>query len=230
MIYKNTYKEAVALIKFYIGGLASLEVWLACELEKMYYFLPKAGVTRRNAGFTLIETLLAVLVMTVAIVGPLTIASKSLSTALVAKNRTIALYLAQDAVEYVRFARDTNRLGNTNWLIGNGSASLVNLDPCVSTDGAKTCYFDSTGQNPSVITQCTSNSCTELYFNSTVGRYTYDTSTTKTIFVRTVSITTPPPGTSVNTSDAVVTVVVSWKDAGNFLRSVTLVYNLLDWQ
>ncbi len=250
MLYKNKYKEVVALIKFYIGGPAPLEVqnhrfllthkrvrpragFTPLEVQNLRFFLTRKRV-RPLTGFTLIETLLAVLVMMVAIAGPLTIASKGLSTALVAKDRTIALFLAQDAVEYVRFARDTNRLGNKDWLKGDltAGASLTNLTPCMSADGTATCYFDSTGQNPAVVTSCAASNCSAfpMYFDSTSGRYTYDTGATKTIFIRTVSITTPPsPGVS-NTSDAVIKVEVSWKDTGNFSRSVILVDNLLDWQ
>ena len=49
-------------------------------------------------GFTLIETLIAVLILTTAIAGPLTIASKGLTATLVAKDQISAFYLAQDAV------------------------------------------------------------------------------------------------------------------------------------
>ena len=56
------------------------------------------------------ETLIAVLVLSLAITGPLTIAQKGLQAALISKDQDTAFYLARDAVEYVRFVRDTNCL------------------------------------------------------------------------------------------------------------------------
>jgi prepilin-type N-terminal cleavage/methylation domain-containing protein len=72
-------------------------------------------ILKQARGFTLVETLVAVLLLTVAIAGPLTIISKSLITALVAKDQVTAFFLAQDAVEYVRFVRDTNKLQDSAW-------------------------------------------------------------------------------------------------------------------
>src|SRR5579864_4923963 len=88
-------------------------------------------------GFTLMETLVAVLLLSIAIAGPLTIASKGIQATTLAKDQDSAFYLAQDAIEYVRWARDTNTLGNTNWLEGT-----INLTPCVSTDGSASCQID----------------------------------------------------------------------------------------
>src|SRR5512146_2123672 len=104
----------------------------------------KKLLLRAVAGFTLIETMVAVLLLAIAIAGPLTIASKGLSSALIAKDQIGAYYLAQDAVEYVRFARDANRLGGGDWLLGTGgsctSSTCVDLSSC---EGASGCYIDS---------------------------------------------------------------------------------------
>src|SRR6185437_13507555 len=103
-----------------------------------------------NKGFTLIETLVAVLLLSIAIVGPMTIAQKGLQTALISKDQATAFNLAQDAIEFVRFARDTNCLvagpGGCpagNWLHGNGGAGTIALDNCVSTTGTSACYISS---------------------------------------------------------------------------------------
>src|SRR3990167_9485995 len=91
----------------------------------------KSQKSKVKRGFSLIETLVAVLLLATAITGPLTIASKSFLVATVAKDQVTAFYLAQDAVEYVRFARDSNKLSGSDWLSG----SVVDLDNCVSTNG-----------------------------------------------------------------------------------------------
>lgn len=181
------------------------------------------GFTRASAGFTLIETLLAVLILVVAIVGPMVIASKGLQISLIAKDQVTAAFLAQDAMEYIRFIRDTNKLhGSSDWLAG-----LNGANGCVSADGSAHCYLDSTNQQPSIPTTC-GGVCPLMKLNSATHLYNYSSSATQTIFRRTITITTPSP--SGNTSEAVVEVSVQWFDIGAVQRSVVLRDNLLDWQ
>src|SRR3989344_1106832 len=91
---------------------------------------------REVRGFTLIETFVAVTILITAIVGPLAIAAQGLVTAKTASDQTTALYLSQDAMEYVHFVRDSNQLGGVDW--------LTSLALCVSTDGTARCSFNST--------------------------------------------------------------------------------------
>jgi len=181
-----------------------------------------------SSGFTLIETLVAVLLLTTAIAGPLTIASKSLIAALVAKDQVTAFFLAQDAVEYVRFIRDTNKLRGNNWLAGlDGTSNGFTTADGTSGDcvGANGCYFDSTGNNldaPYNIAYCQNNNCLTLgglpsgsgtkpiRFNTTLNRFTYVASgSIVTPFIRSVKIVEV-----VNEQEAVVTVAVYWGTAG----------------
>jgi len=167
-------------------------------------------------GFSLIETLVAVLLLATAITGPLTIASKSFLVATVAKDQVTAFYLAQDAVEYVRFARDSNKLSGSDWLSG----SVVDLDNCVSTNG---CYFDSLDpETPPVA--CQSSGCKTMTHNSATHSYDYFTADgTPPFFVRTVKIVDA-------VHEATLTVQVSWKGSGNITRSVKVTEQLFDWQ
>ena len=59
-------------------------------------------------GFTLVETLVAISILMIAIVGPMTIAQNGLSSSIYAREQFIAQFLAQDALEYVRNVRDNN--------------------------------------------------------------------------------------------------------------------------
>jgi len=72
------------------------------------------------SGFTVIETLVAIAILLLAIVGPLSMAEKGLAAAETARQEITAFYLAQEAIEYVRNIRDTNALqghdGDTDWL------------------------------------------------------------------------------------------------------------------
>lgn len=170
-------------------------------------------------GFTLIETLMAILVLTIAIAGPLTIAGKGLNVALISKDQLTATYLAQDGLEYVRFLRDSNRLSNTSW--------LTNLGGCVPSGSIAGCYLDSTGQSPAVPTSC-GTTCPAMYYNPTANIYWYSSvGSSVSLFTRTVTITTPVGG---NANEASVVVTVSWLDSGRVTRSVSVQENMLNWQ
>ncbi|MDP4020743.1 MAG: type II secretion system protein [Candidatus Adlerbacteria bacterium] len=180
-----------------------------------------------NRGFTLIETMVAVLILATAIAGPLTIASKSLVAATVAKDQITAFFLAQDAVEFIRFARDTNKLQGGDWITGVGAASGINLSNCRSTNG---CYFDSALQNPTTISACSASDCKpplsgDQYLFESNGRYSYNSGGTKTIFVREVIITDTVAGEEIS-----VVVRVHWSDTGGTDRKVEVQENLFNWQ
>ncbi|HVU79744.1 MAG TPA: prepilin-type N-terminal cleavage/methylation domain-containing protein [Candidatus Paceibacterota bacterium] len=180
-----------------------------------------------NGGFTLIEALVAVLILTTGIAGPLTIASKSLTSALVAKDQTTAFFLAQDAVEYVRFVRDSNKLAGADWFTGAGGTSAgTDMSSCRSADGSAVCYVDSI-QN--TVTNSVPSGCSNyLRYNASQGYYGYGTSGTAcTIFNRTVKITSPVGGRS---DEAKLVVQVSWNDTGGTTRMVTVTEELFNWQ
>ena len=184
---------------------------------------------RDIGGFTLVETLFAVLILATAIVGPMTIASKGLSVALITKDQLTASFLAEDAIEFIHFARDTNRLAGNDWLAGSGVTSLTN---CVGTNA---CYFDSLLSNPSAgPTSCGAPTCSpttyRMNFDTTNKNFTYQavgTGIARSIFTRTVTITSP---VGTNADEALVTVKVQWVDAGGVARSITMVESIFKWQ
>lgn len=185
-------------------------------------------------GFTLIETLVAVLLLSAAIAGPLTIASKGLRATLVAKDQFIAFYLAQDAIEYVRYVRDSNCIASGGgatgcpvnvWLNGLGAWGGSSWEGgCFSASG---CYFDSLndpGVNPPVV--C-STSCPVMNYDDTLKKFTYPPSgiPVPQKFVRTVKIT------NTVADEAVVTVTVSWSDSAGITHvPVTVRENIFRWQ
>jgi len=188
---------------------------------------------RLSPGFTLIETLVAVLLLSTAVVGPLTIASKGLSSALIARDQMIAFYMAQDAVEYVRFLRDSNRLAGSAWLTG--------LTDCT---GAAGCYIDTLGNDADStiggvqpINDCPAAGCPAILKRDTgvVGSpkyFSYDAGdsnnkATPQQYRRTVTIAAPPTG---EVDEAVLTVQVSWRAQSGVQRYVTVRENLYDWQ
>lgn len=70
-------------------------------------------------GFTLLEALVAISILMVAVVAPITIAQKGLSSAIYSKNQMIASYLAQDAIEYIKNKRDEQTINNSEHLWNN---------------------------------------------------------------------------------------------------------------
>ena len=69
-------------------------------------------------GFSLIESLIAIAVLLLAIIGPFTIATKGLIAANFARDQVTAFYLAQEAAELIRSKRDNNALSGDTWTDG----------------------------------------------------------------------------------------------------------------
>ena len=63
----------------------------------------------KKKGFTLIETLIAITILMISVAAPLSLASKGLQAANLAKNQIVAYYLAQDAYEWVKNKTDMNK-------------------------------------------------------------------------------------------------------------------------
>ena len=183
-------------------------------------------------GFTLIETMVAVLLLSIAIAGPLTIASKGLSSALIAKDQIGAYYLGQDAIEYLRFKRDSNCLANGTPVGGCPSgtwlAGVVGTGFC-SADGLTACRIDSIQDT---VASC-SGTCGVLNWDSGNHFYTYASTNGTTIlaspehYIRTVSIVTPVGS---NPNEAAITVTVQWTGAGGLTHSVTHREDIFNWQ
>ena len=65
---------------------------------------------KSNKGFTLVESMIAVTILTFAVAGPLYTASRAFVAAEIARDKLTASYLAQEGVEYVRAMRDNEYL------------------------------------------------------------------------------------------------------------------------
>lgn len=113
----------------------------------------------KEKGFTLLETLIAVTILSVSLAGPMTIASQGLSSAFFAKEQITAFYLAQEAVEYVRSVRDENFLKGNGW--------LDTISNCVG----KVCEIDMPAHTHKV---CGGDSCDFLNFNTATALYNND--------------------------------------------------------
>lgn len=71
---------------------------------------------KRNNGFSLLETMVAITILMTTIVGPLALASKGIVFADYVKNEITGFYLAQEAIEAIRNIRDGNIKNAGDWL------------------------------------------------------------------------------------------------------------------
>lgn len=180
-------------------------------------------IKQQVRGFTLVETLVAVLLLSVAIAGPLTVASRALNAALVAKDQIVAYYLAQDALEYIRFRRDSNCLavGASTPCKDSAGQWLSGLNECTSGS----CTIDTALNSLASCIHTSSSSCDKLYYSSSLKRYTHDINDTGTSYKRVITISD-----MVADQAALVTVSVYWRNNTLNERSVVLKDYLFNWQ
>lgn len=182
-----------------------------------------------SRGFTLIETLVAVTLLTVAIAAPIVLTSKSLAAAYRARDQITAFHLAQEAIETVRHVRDHNIL-----LIAAGNQETDLLDGILSDDGSEVFTVDATEPIDDAIdlNGCPSNECPRLQIddsgNNSSGLYGYGSGWRETRFTRTVRAETVPHDGDVP-QEVKVTAEVSWQTGAFRVESVEISANLYRW-
>ena len=73
--------------------------------------LARLSFSKKNfGGFTLVETLVAIAILLIAVVGPISLIGDALHKLYYAKDQMIAINLAQEGIEVVRQVRDSNML------------------------------------------------------------------------------------------------------------------------
>lgn len=159
-----------------------------------------------SKGFTLIETMVAVSLLVIAALGPLSISATAVQNSLIAKDQIIATYLAQEGIEYVRYVRDSNGIRSISWLTG--------LDNCVST----TCNIDTLSLSS---VSCGGLTCPPLKIESN-GYYGLSNSGTNSKFTRTIRIVNS------GTDQITVSSEVSWRTGSYSKTFVTeeILYNI----
>lgn len=187
-----------------------------------------------SRGFTLIETMVAVTILTLAVVGPLMTASRAIVAAQSARDQLTASYLAQEGIEYVRAMRDNEYLAAYRSGGLNISAVAWNnfLTASINQCRATTCTLDPSRNMGSgsgfSLSPCSGDSCTPLYLtqlsNGTYGYTQQDGTATR--FTRTVQIVDASPD---GATDVRVVSEVSW-DFHSTVHSVSVSDHLTPWQ
>ena len=139
----------------------------------------------QSRGFTLVETLVAISILSISIAAVFSAVQNGIRSSTIAKDQVTAFYLVQEAMEFIRNIRDENDLYTIsgdpkNWLAGLSSNSN---DPCWYGDSLvpqKTCKIDSYMKD---VTTCSNGICPPIKQDSVTGLYGY-TNGPDTSFIR----------------------------------------------
>lgn len=165
---------------------------------------------KNGAGFTFLELIIAILVITVGMLGALAVARQPIFYTSLSISRLTASYLAQEGIEIVRNLRDENWLAGRDW--NNG------LNSC--TIGCQADFHSSSLeglQNDGL-----------LSFGGD-GFYVHDASGTPTKFTRKITIIPVDVEAPIGEDDYLkVTVLVQWEEKGK-PYDVEVQENLYNW-
>lgn len=185
---------------------------------------------KNNKGFTLIETMFAVLILTSAIASMMSVVANSLFTARYARDETTVNYLLQEVVDFIRNDRDTTvfldgSTGNTSTIWNNFYLKYSNC-----TNESTGCYFDVFGD--ATPNMCSFDGCPYLYYNKNADTTPfYESDNTghpdwvQTNFRRKIVVKLNP----LNPNEINVIVTINWKNGGLDV-SRSLESSFMKWQ
>jgi prepilin-type N-terminal cleavage/methylation domain-containing protein len=174
-------------------------------------------------GFTVLETIVAIMVVSMAIAGATLAARGGIRAGSIAKEEVKAFYLSQEVLEFLNNKRDTNEL--TNRVDGTSISWLTGIETDVngnSCTGLNKCYLDMWGVGGLVSCGAT---CPVIKQNKNDYRYGHvnDPSFWKnTVYTREINIEKNAASTEIQ-----VNIKVSWNHAGTNmeLKTKTLLTN-----
>lgn len=208
---------------------------------------------RSQKGFTLLETLVAIFLLTLALTGPIYIATLALRSSIESRDSISAYYLAEEVVEVIRNNRDTRSLNRDANL--DGSDWLKNVDPNTGSVTSPANCFNSSGSTDNICTMsrdastrmyvfepCVSGECSPLSFNADASQGIIygdvNGGETESKFTREFYIESgfqdPNAGTDNPLREAKIVVTIRWQDKGRDkqFQLVEYLYNLqyLDYE
>ena len=134
---------------------------------------------KQQFGFTLVETLVAVLILSLSIGGLLSLAAGGFFSVRYARSQIVANNLLQESLEYIRNSRDTSFIQGLSWedwqdtlqTDTSGIQTGIDSDGCFSSDGCIVNPYSS----GSKVKMC-SGLCPNLYYYPDNGFYGYNVS------------------------------------------------------
>jgi Tfp pilus assembly protein PilV len=165
--------------------------------------------------------MVAVTLLAVAIVAPMSLTAQSLSSAYYARDQITAFYLAQEALEAVRNVRDNNILANSQ----GTSVNLLNGIPINIP------FRIDARTNPPTMTPCSADggTCIPLQTDGTLYGYGGWANTQFTRTVNACFIQADASCTSAPTDEVKVTSTIVWRSVGLQERTVAVSENLYRW-
>ncbi len=183
----------------------------------------------KTKGFSLIETIVAIVVLTLAVVGPMTLSAQSIRASRDARLELTATHLAEEGMEVVHNIRDNNSAQDADPARG---AWMTNILPICSTGCVVDVTEHSTGVwGPTALISCAGNCSTvdRIYQHSTTGLYRQFSSAlaspwTVTPFRRSVTVTEVVANRQVR-----VTSSVSYRSYGGSPRTISTSQDFYNW-
>ena len=109
-------------MRFVYSSLIHLAICRIMSFKyKKYLTVKNLFFARENKGFSLLEVIFSIGIITVGVVSILTLFNYNLKNEINNKNKLIAIYLAQESIEVVRQVRDNIWFGS----IGNGDTKFL---------------------------------------------------------------------------------------------------------
>ncbi len=168
----------------------------------------KKNILKNNLGFTLVETLVAIGILSLSIAAAFTAVQSSLQNSGNVKDQITAFYLAQEGMEFIKNIRDENALHSlngtpTDWL---ASLSAVSGDACYF---GSTCIIDSPlGKTATARCSGSFGTCPNLNQDSNTGLFGYTSGWTATNFKREIQFQ------SLSAKEVLVTIKMTWINHG----------------
>ena len=197
---------------------------------------------KKNSGFTIIEALIAIFILSVSVVSMLGMTSKSTSSARYANNEITANYLLQEAIDSVRNSRDTIAFQKKeDASLGGWSKFLGRYGyPASKCFSAAGCYLETEKFNPEDINGGDIKTCTDIITSENptgCPMLSYDGELTSAIFYIYKDLDPSPSIFSrkvtfkeVNSDEIKVTAEVSWSNGnGTTPKTQKLEISLLNW-
>jgi type II secretory pathway pseudopilin PulG len=224
---KQTNTAVRKLISLMRRGVSVSRGFAAACISKFpggFAFVSKFKILNFKFAFTFIETLVAISILLIALVAPMSLAQDGIRGARLAQDQIVAFYLAQEGLEMVRNIRDQNKLDGGDILEDLGGCVV---DPNVPSQAG--CLMDS-GDTNFGVTSCGSD-CGPIGFypysgSGNTGVYGYGVAGyIDTKFSRDIKVwyRNPP-----NRNEAVVEVTIDWELLGT-PQTYTIRNTLKDW-
>ncbi|HRH26476.1 MAG TPA: prepilin-type N-terminal cleavage/methylation domain-containing protein [Candidatus Paceibacterota bacterium] len=172
-----------------------------------------------HKGFTLIETLVAIFIISIAIVATMSSAQRALQTSYYARDQVVGFFLADEAMEIVQNIRDSNFKSGNHWLTG-----IIATDAAVNSESVF-CTDITTNSRQLKLVGTAGCPVDGRLYQTSAGKYTnVSTGNNITIFKRQLSVK------RISEQEIQITVSLKWKTGSMAEREFKFYKSLLNWK